>query len=322
MQQPISVFNISPDDNRFVFGTPFEALLLLKNLVFIVRTSDERTLLKTAFLDLFLAQSPFVLRYLAKFAEHLSLQMPSSPYDSSPAYHDRLVLVGCYLQRGIFSPRITHFFRQESRILTNPFAREISRYFPEFLTTKPEPPTSPNHSIIPPPLDASSLQVDHAGTILSFRFFIRQYDSLIGFPFWEILPYWVRLCGVPETEVQPIRERLAHGVLQITNPSQNPIQGWMNGTWTNSSMVFLDHSRDFLSPDVRLGNSLRLPFAVGPGQTVFLSLIEHESGWESIQLYFTRANYTQTRLDLNMNDIHDQFVSDMKSFAVDCVRTR
>jgi hypothetical protein len=36
MQQPISVFNISPDDNRFVFGTAFEALLLLKNLVFIV----------------------------------------------------------------------------------------------------------------------------------------------------------------------------------------------------------------------------------------------------------------------------------------------
>jgi hypothetical protein len=64
----------------------FEAILLLKHLLFSAASPEERTLLKSALLDLFIDQSPFVVMYLARLSTHISLQIPSSPFDFSTFY--------------------------------------------------------------------------------------------------------------------------------------------------------------------------------------------------------------------------------------------
>jgi hypothetical protein len=191
--------------------------------LFSAEKPDERILLKSAYLDLFISQSPLVLMYLAKLCDHISLQIPSSPFDFSPFYKQQLVILGSYLRRGGFSPFHEQFLSQEARTLENPGPQEICQYFPEWLAIPVGSPSSPSCTIKLPPLDPVSNHFDVSGAIQSFRYFTRQYRALIGFPFWEILPYWLRIFGVNEPDAdsrdptveQPPRESFAFQIRPI-----------------------------------------------------------------------------------------------------------
>jgi hypothetical protein len=163
---------LSPDNNGFVLGTAFEALFLIKNLIFVVDSPEERMLIKHSFLDLFLSQSPFVLTYLAEFAHHISLQMPSSPYDFEPHYIEKLVLMGSYIKRGRFFNSYETFFNQELRMHEFAPFRCICGYFPEFFDFHIEPPAVPTYKMMLPPLDP---EYAHPDSIAPFRLFTRQY---------------------------------------------------------------------------------------------------------------------------------------------------
>jgi hypothetical protein len=314
-----SVFTISPDDNTFVFGTAFEAILLLKHLLFSADSPEERTLLKSAYLDLFIAQSPFVLIYLARLSAHISLQIPSSPFDFSTFYQQQLVIFGSYLRRGGFSAFHDQFLSQEARVLENPTPREICRYFPEWLSAKPEPFSSPICRINLPPLDPVSHQFDLTAAIQSFRYFTRRYTTLIGFPFWEILPYWLRVYGIKDTE-EDLREPTAQiidSLLRVTNNSTSPYQLFLTTKWSTNSMLLIDSNPEFQNPTILSGPLLNGPVALPPGQTLFLSLIEVPGGWQSIGRKFAAQTSGATAIAIDLISLKPAFTSDMQSFAID-----
>jgi hypothetical protein len=314
-----SVFTISPDDNSFVFGTAFEAILLLKHLLFFAESPDERTLLKSAYLDLFIAQSPFVLIYLARLSDHISLQIPSSPFDFSKFYREQLIILGSFVRRGGFSTFHDQFLSQEARVLENPVPREICCHFPEWLSITPDSPSSPLCRVALPPYDPVSNQFDAAGAIQTFRYFTRQYPSLVGFPFWEALPYWLRIHGVQDEDdnaTQPTTE-ISEGVLRVSNSSRSHFQLFLSARWPANAILLVDSMPEFPNPTMLTGPLLSAPITLSPGQALFLSLIDFPAGWTSVGLQFARQAAGVSFATVDLEALKPAFTADMRAFALE-----
>jgi hypothetical protein len=126
------------------------------------------------------------------------------------------------------------------------------------------------------------------------------YTSLKGFPFWEVLPYWLRILETDKPS-GVICDEIFSGVLRLSNPMGHPLQVMMTSDWTQTSMVLSDTSSDFTNPKVV---DRHLQFTVGPQQQIFLSLLDIGR----VQFHFSRA--------ASVSDVDIDFIDDMKQFAI------
>lgn len=335
LSQDFSVFTISQTDNSFTFDTAYEVLLILKNLLYVVTTPNQKFTLKSAFCNMFIAQSPFVLKYLAQIADFLELQLPPTPYDFSDDYLTRLILIGSLLNN-VFSDKFSSFLFQESRILGNTMCIELTKHFPEFLSIQPEKPKS-SECIVPiVSLDPGTIKSDFALKIRILRLFSRSYSSLVGFPFWEILPYWLRITGAWRSdatsngkapnlneadEIDPSIEPYNSDIMHISNPTGQKIsiqiKHVVSARLPASSMVMISNTPLFENARFVNGKALTKNIEI-TGNHTYLSIFDIPGGWDALRIEFT--NWEKYRPPppekIDVDAFHDAFVEDMREFAI------
>jgi hypothetical protein len=330
--QEVSIFNMADTDNSFAFDTAFEVLLLLKNLLFLVKSPEERRLLKLTFFDLLITHSPFVLRYLSDFADYIQLQMPPSPYDFSEDYRSRLIILGSILRQSDLKDQFRLFLLQESRVLESPLIMELTKFFPEFLAVEPGPPTSTTCRIPVVPIDPGAITQGFNEVIQTFKLFTRRYESLVGFPFWEILPYWLRVSeawrtdkktgnGDSSDEVEPFYERITPEVMRISNPTPQlatfRVRYTANHKWPPQSMMMMDILPEMGNAQFLNARQMNKTHDIEPQGTIFLGLIDVPEGWQAVRIEFT--NYKKFAPpppeEVTMSNVREPFLADMKEFA-------
>lgn len=369
LNKEFSIFAISQTDNTFAFDTGFEVLLILKNLLYIAKTPKQKYTLKSAFANMFIAQSPFVLRYLAQIADYIELQLPPSPYDYSKDSFQRMLLMGSILKSSVYSDRFLSFLSQEARILNNPMCIELTKHFPEFLPIVPEKPTQDKCIVPIVSLDPGTIKEDFALKIRTLRLFSRSYSSLVGFPFWEILPYWLRITGAWRTaasktnegndenknkkknekktdnknersenendddsndndrdsgpdEIDPTIESYNADIKHIFNPTGEKIsiriRHAISMHWPASSMVMISPTPLFENSLFFNGKQLSKNIEIN-GIHQYIALLDVPGGWDAIRVEFTNwKKYKPPPPELiDMASIHDQFVQDMREFAIE-----
>jgi hypothetical protein len=315
----LSVLGLSSTDSSFVFGTAFECLLLLKHLLFVVK--KEFVLLKSCFLDLVIAQSPYVFGFLPEFADFLTVCRPSSPFDNSEEYQHRLMIFGSLLRNGSFSDSFHRFLAQELRMLGNASSRGIAKFFPEFLTSETEPPQSSLCEVAIIPKDPCHVQANVINELMVISFTSRKYETLVGYPFWEILPFWLAITGPsligPPGESVGFCERVSQEIMRIVNQSRvKSVECRLKAPWLIDSIVLVDQTRSFDNPLIFSRAQLRSPILLKPGGHMFLSIMDLPGGWESVEISLNEVSTMPLSMELDVSTIKESFISDLQEFVL------
>jgi hypothetical protein len=324
----LSLFTISSADNSWVFDTAFESLLIMKNLLFVLKTPDERTQVKSAFVDIFLAQSPLVIRYLAEIAEHIQQQLTPCFFDNKDHYRHRLIVLGSFLKNRPLDS-LSSYLDQEIAALGLQSSIEIMKFFPEWVIVEVDSPSSPRCPLPATNLNPGSIPESHyTKSIQTFRLFSRTYSSLRGFPFWEILGYWFHVSEYWRSqpiqrrgeEVGPIFEILPNGIARLKNPSRKlaffrlrPLRRLAPDT-----VVSLSPTPDCRDDTLLVGFHIPGPHPLQPSQELYVCLVNVNGGWGTLKIDFLCQNSEDARVlpkDVDMGVIREEFTNDMKAFA-------
>ena len=329
LNEDLSILSVSTTDNGFAFDTAFEILIILKNLSFVAITPKQKLTLKSVFVNLVTAQSPFVWRYFQEFSDFIELQISPSPLDYSTSYIEKLYIMSGVLKgTGTFND-FDSFITQESRVLGSEQNLELCKHFPEFMYSPLEKPKSKLCSVPIVSLDPGTIKENFAQHIRMIRLFTRQYSSLKGFPFWEILPYWLRVSGAwissnsksKTSEIDPYIEPISQDVMHICNPTAPKVTIHLRQLKSfrpaPSSMLMLSTTPDFENADFIPGKEMFRDIEI-TGQHMFLALIEFPGSWSNIRIEFPflkrSAPLPPEKIDISQ--IHDAFIADMTEFVI------
>lgn len=336
LRDELSIFAISTTDNSFAFDSAFELMLNIKNVAYYAKSSLQKCTLKSAFANMVIAQSPFVYRYLPGFSEFIEILLNPSPFDVSPKYLEKLFIMGGILKKSRMFDNFEFFMQQEAHVLGSSLFIEICKHFPEFLFVQTEKPKAKMCTIPIVSLDPGTIKSNFAQHIRMIQLFSMEYKSLVNFPFWEILPYWLRISGAWRTsnnsgkkkgdpleadEIDPFVEPNGQDVMHISNPTGQKISIHLRMNpqirLSQYSMLMMSPTPDFENATFISGRNLFKTIDI-TGQHQFLSLIDIPGGWNSARIEFT--NWKRYRPPppekINIDAIHDAFIADMTEFAV------
>jgi hypothetical protein len=323
----LSVLRMPNGDSGWLIDTAFELALIVKNVAFVAKSAWQRRFVKAALLNCVICQSPFVLLFLPPLADFLQMQIPSTPIDGDPFYHQRLSLLGGFL-RGRPDRRFELFYESEQRILTSRSARELAFHFPEFFDESREPQLG-RVSFRLAALDPGAVRGNLASHVMVLRLFSRRYGSLVGFPFWDVLPLWIRVTSAWRGRadyIEPSIARVNETVICVSNPGQAELIARFSiraRSLPQDLTVLVSHSAMFdddvamLTPS-DLSRELRLP----QGDT-YMSAVGLARAWDVIEVQLPGNAARQLAADevveIDISAIRERFVSDMRQFA--CVWT-
>lgn len=334
--------DINKTNNCWIFNTSFELLLVLKNFAFICKTLEQRIAAKKVLIDCFLSNSPFITSYLDEFADHIHVHVPSSPFDDDEGYKKLLMLLGSMIQKykkspsytevPDFSGRINRFlllYKHEQRILTSAECKGLARYFPEFFSIKVSRPEK--RSFIVPPADVHPGQIsekDSANHILMIKLFMLKYQSLVGFPFWEILPVWYQISGFAssiDNYIEPKYEKTSANVIHVSNPTNLQIEFYAT-LKANKKMrevcVFVSTSPQFeeMNPIGRQAFVKREPLPIPHQPDVYITIVDESLTWDNFVIELKNLTQRPKRVSENVDEIdidsiRTVFINDMHQFA-------
>ena len=326
-----SVFSLSTSDNSFAFDTGFEVLLLLKNLAFTVQSSKERKALKSAFANMFIAQSFVVFHYLSSFATFIGQKLPAIPGDNSKTYKRRVILMGSLVKTGIYSPIFEAFVKQEGRVLGDDSIKRLTRYFPEFSPDPVEEPKSKMCQVPKVSVDPGAISGDIAERISAIVLMSQHYTDLKGFPFWLVLPYWLRISDAwqsdadkgTETVIDPVIEK-ANDIVHISNPGSGlasiRLKYLRDKRFPQNGMLMVATTPTFENADFVAGREVGKKIELQPRGQLFLSLLDIPGGWEAVHIDVTvdkkKTHAQEMPEEIDIDQIRSEFVSDMYDFAI------
>lgn len=333
LDRSLSILSINPNNNSWVYDSAFELILIMKSFTFFQLTPDFRTSIKSALIDCIVCQSPFIFKYLPQIMEFFQLHMPPSPFDKNQSFIQHLQLLGSFLKSytGPEKDRIQSFYHQEQEVMTSRYAVEIANFFPEFFSV---PVVRPPKTIIKIPrmnLDPAAIKEDLASYIKMLRMYSIHYDTLVGFPFWDILPLWLRISGSwseVADKIDPTFEQVSREVIHVMNPSMDTIEIILtpnkNATLNERSLVMLSDSAEFTNAVFINSKNITTPIETTAKDT-YMSLIDIRGLWKSLHI---KVHAKRVKKDSNsQNDsgmpkmldpraFHAQFLEEMEEFAI------
>ena len=324
----ISVLDIKPMNNTWIYDTAFEMLLLLKNFVFIATTEEERMAAKKILLDTFIVQSPFIYMYLPQFADLMQVQIPISPFETDESYKKTLVISGSLIRNrhDYVAERFLIFYLHDQHVLTSESSRTLAGYFPEFFSQKIKPSKDTKISIPEAIIDPGAINSNFASHILMLSQFAKHYSSLEGFPFWEILPMWYRVSGAYHGNtdyIDPTLTKTSPQTLHIANPSKLKLEIRLTPITRigRETMVLMSHNAEFddptFIPPAQLGTQ---SFPINEAD-MFFSIIGRDT-WETIIPTMRvvtkkpKTNQASAEQQVDISSIKQRFVDDMIQFAI------
>lgn len=318
----LSVMVFDPRDNTWMIGTPFQLLVLLKNFVFAAKTSANRAAAKTVVLNCFICASPFVYTFLPELIGFLQMQIPSTPLDRGPYYMDTLMIAGSMAVARNCGYLIS-FYQQEQRVLTSPVAVNLSCHFPEFFAGALKPPQSRTCRLEVAHLDPGAIKSGFSEHIQVLRLFSKEYRSLIGFPFWEILPLWLRITGAGKGRsdyVETTVNRINSEVSCVKNPGSERRVIVLRPRRGLPRDIIIMYSQSALFEDANYiqVQNIHEPISIDPGETYF-SIVGCPNPWDEVEIDIISDRKKRQDAkweDVDILSIHDQFVADMTVFAM------
>ncbi|OHT09134.1 hypothetical protein TRFO_22148 [Tritrichomonas foetus] len=329
LDRSLSILSINPNNNSWIYESAFELLLLMKSFIFFTPDPKFRTAIKSCLIDCFVCQSPFVLHYLPQILEFFQLHMPPTPFDKSTTFIQHLQLLGAFLKtyNGRDKERMLAFYSQEQTVITSRYATEIANFFPEFFPVPVYKPISQTVKIPKMNLDPAAIKEDYAGYIRMLRMYSIRYKTLVGFPFWDILPLWLRISGAWNDEVDkidPTVEEISPEVMHVINPSQVKIEITITPKimLTPRAMVMYSDSSEFTNATFVNSKNISHPIYTTAKDT-YLSPIDVKDLWKSLTL---KVKVKRQKKETNTNEgmpkiidpraFHAQFIEEMEEFAV------
>jgi hypothetical protein len=310
----IAVLGMSANVRDWIFGTVFELLLGLKNLILAPLSLDQRTRVKSIFLNCFLSNSPFVLPYLLSFVSFVRAQAPASPMlTDNQTFVGRLKLTGWALKT---HPHVEvgQFYEDERQILASPEARQLVLHFPEFFSAPLPRPASPGVQITPFQTSVSGI-LRYSWHVSLIRLFSARSKTLVGFPFWDIFPFWLVLTGRIAAKPALIRTDMANQPrVSVRNPTAAPHDLQIKLKKHQSAEFYATYflkSNSANNVRIRLNSHKWQTIQVPGNDELVFSLASPNTAWASvaIQLPLSPSNVA-------IPELHDEFVADMKSFAM------
>lgn len=323
----VSTLEVLQMDNSWVFETPFEMLILLKSLIYMANTHETQIIAKNAVIDSIVAQSPFIISYLPQFLELLQVTIPSTPITNDIEFTKKMLLFGSQIQKMPieYKDRYLIVYQQEQRVMSSDVAKDFASNFPEFFNTKI--PSSMESTLMIPqvPLDPGAITKDILQHIMTIRLFARRYNSLIGFPFWEILPIWYRASGYYKGQpdyIKPTLSQLSPILLRLANPSHVRVTIKFNPqkNLPAEAAILRSKTDSFEEIDYIPASSFRDELVM-TDEMQFFSIISIPNGWLEFKPMITYRNEDPNqgkviKQAVNVDDIHAKFIEDMKDFAI------
>lgn len=368
------VLNVDQNDNLWMKNTIFEMFLLLKDLMYLINDSRHRILIKNILIELYISESPFIRPFLMQFAKALQYCHPFSPLDCTDDYLKRLALLATYLKSSNpensndtlnenivadtsmsslkypdqdLNEFFKEFYRVEQRTVNNSIHRSILSYFPEFFSIEDNEKISQINStnedngsifikkvfIDPGAMVTADEMFDEIFLLTNLS---KHYDSIIGFPFWDILPYYYRLLTYDENDskckdfIEPTLYKNSNGIVVIDNPTGTPIHiaiKLLNGSFNAASVLMYSVSPLFEVADYVTKDNIDDVITVKEGKTYF-SMTGFRGTWE---IKFIDAFLKKKRknsnlrhesledefIEIDINKIKETFTYDMNMFAIE-----
>jgi hypothetical protein len=184
---PVALFRAEDDSVSWIYRSPFEFLLLLKNFLHLAKNSDDFMLVRMIFYDAILLDSPFLGFYADKFLNRLFQQSPDV-CDGDIEYCTKVALL-----MGRFdslSPSMQRLIGQDSIYLgrDRPIIQDFGPYLPEFgQFSGPIPDVDRPCEVVSPFCHESPAEL----RLVRIRSLLSHFDDLSDFPFWIALPIWL-----------------------------------------------------------------------------------------------------------------------------------
>ena len=343
----ITELQIDTTSNIWTIGTVFEILILLKNFVYIADTAEYRNLIKSILIELYVSQSPAVRPFLNEFVEFIQSKLPTVPYDFTPKYISYLSILSSYISKHKVKENdlieyqlyttFNEFYNTEKEILNDIFSRNISCYFPEFFKEElafcsfDKEATNGKINIPYVPIDSTSITETNLEKELSIMHHIsKNYKSLIGFPFWEIFPYYFRLINLDdEKPIEPKIYQYSPKIKVLETHLLNELYVSIqlddedDGEKSKSSKSFPETvvaiysaSPEFEDPNYIKAQDFTKMFSIKAKKTYF-TIEGYDGNWN---IKIEKIKKKTVRIDnisgKTIQNIHQSFVNDMEMFAI------
>lgn len=221
--EEITCLKINLDDNNWILGTPLEILLLLKQLYLfnsntIIKNDGIVSMsfwIRTIIVDLYLIQSPLVWSFLPSLLLLLTNDF-QIVMKNNCEYALRLLILGSFVKSHRVDPTITAFYCHEISSLTSDLPSIMAPYFLEFFSLSAQKSIRQNipkleHNFLVESLDVTISDDELYTQLLLFKAVMEpNRKSIVGFPFWGILPIWISIQGFLTGTTTPIQYNIEH----------------------------------------------------------------------------------------------------------------
>ena len=316
----LSTLALSPNLAWVPHG-PFELLLCLKACVHATKKPEHVSLAKSILMNCWLVNSPFVRLFLDEYLNFIEFLLPTSPVDNDPYYESRLILVAAQLKSSP-NQKMLNFYSQQQHILSSEMAKSLSLHFLEFFSAPLQKPESDELYIKFGKIDPEAISGDFQSYIQAMRPFAKNYKSLVGFPFWDILPLWLRISGEygsKEDYIPPSCTMLSGNVMAVSIPSDPDLFVTLvpRRRIPPDTLVVYSRSISFEPQEIVTPENFVHLIRLERGTTYF-SCPDLEDPWSLITIMFNenRRAPSPDGANVQMSRIHDKFVADMEQFAV------
>ncbi|OHT14330.1 hypothetical protein TRFO_15386 [Tritrichomonas foetus] len=338
---PLQVLFINKQNNRWVYGTVFELILILKQYYLL---TNDKLFVRTTLVQLILMGSPFIWPFLPEILLYYS-QAYLSPLEITLSYQRKLLCVASLIKtyETHLNPAIISFYIKEKRSLLSNLQSLLAPYFLEFYLNPPseqgitqndndqakenDRQRSNNRkvSIEIPKLDIGPIY-DVLGLFFVYTSLIPKLRTIKGYPFWEALPIWIAISSELENEqCEAVLKKIKTGIFEVSNPHMQKcrisLSQSLNIQHYSDSIILISNSPNFEQPSAVLsGDDIFKPYRFKNkklylstieifGDVKFILSLEQSKGHSKSS---KSKNLTTSQIDIGK--IHDKFVEEMTIF--------
>ena len=199
----VSILEVNSSNSSFkndwIVDTPIELLVHLKNFSFAAKKDNHLSLVKTILLNLYLSKSPFTIPYIHQFQNFAQMELQTTLFYKDELYIKSLIALGNFLKsKEIPDEYYVNLYESEQPMISNKATIEEAAHFPEFFPPNAKFPevTTDTVTITNAIINPGSIKSGFQSRILTIKQCFEEQKSLIGIPFWDILPYWNRIVEI------------------------------------------------------------------------------------------------------------------------------
>jgi hypothetical protein len=302
---PITALAISSHCNQWLYGTSFRLLLLLKYC-------SDPIFVRSILIENLVTQSPFIAMFIPELLLTAAQQFITRD-SMSPNYRRLLLTLASFLHdpaNDTVDQSLLVFFHREVRSIKSELPMLLSPFFPEFTSVT----TEIDNKIVNIAIPEASLPIqDHFGLFLCCKALFLPSRQLKAVPFWDILPIWLSVRGMPYVSRQTEDSIVVQNGLRLTCTVRLTVRHhcWIDpvilrdnsATFTDPIELLPPYAFQFADPELHISinsASASIDITVDPVNPIDISAIRDEfvSDIRALIEHWTQANTDEILRDI------------------------